>query len=195
MAATPTVSVLTLPSMGYLMVDGQGDPNGPDFKEAVTLLYAMSYTIKMMPKKGVTPEGYEPYKVYPLEGLWSVADGEEFSFGLSRDKWRWTAMIRQPDFVTPEVLSLAMGMYAKKNKGTLHGSRIRLDDFEEGLAVQAMHIGPYSEEPVTLKLIDDFCTENGYRMRGRHHEIYLSDPRRTDPSKMKTILRHPVEKI
>ena len=189
------VCLETVPSMIFLMVDGEGDPNGPAFQEAVTLLYSLSYTIKMMPKKGIIPSGYEPYKVFPLEGLWSVAEGSLFSFELSRDLWRWTAMIRQPDFVTQEVLKSAMDIYAQKNKGTLHASRIRLDRLDEGLAVQALHVGPYATEPETLNQMDEYCLANGFKMKGAHHEIYMSDPRRTDPIMMKTILRHSVEKI
>ncbi|HWQ80534.1 MAG TPA: GyrI-like domain-containing protein [Anaerovoracaceae bacterium] len=205
-AAKP--SVIDVPAMNFIMVDGKGDPNaeGGEYQQAVELLYALSYTIKMGYKKIDKPEGYTDYVVAPLEGLWWLEDGAfdgfDFSALSQKDKYFWTSMIRQPDFVTGEVFERACKEVAKKKPG-LDPAKARLEVFEERLCVQAMHLGPYSGEPETIAQMEAFIEANGYRnaindqrLDGtvkRHHEIYLGDPRKTDPSKLKTVLRHPVK--
>lgn len=183
------VAVVDVPAMRFIMLDGHGDPNGPGFEERVEALYALSFGLKMLPKKGVTPPGYQEYTVAPLEGLWWVAQGC-FDFA-KRDNWRYTLMIRQPDFVIPELFASIQQETARKKKNP-QVLEARLEDFPEGLSLQIMHIGPYSEEPATLAKIYAFAEEQGYTLHGKHHEIYLGDPRRADPAKLKTVLRQPI---
>lgn len=186
-------SLINVPPMNFIMVDGAGNPVGQDFQEAVELLYSLSYTIKMSKMKGNQPQGYYEYVVPPLEGLWWLKDGE-FSFE-QRDNWQWTAMIRQPDFVTEEFFQWA-GIESKNKKHDLQIDKARFDTFAEGPCVQMMHIGPYATEPESMEIMKLFIAENGLTDQvgsgGKHHEIYLSDPRKADPAAMKTILRHPV---
>lgn len=188
--------LIEIPLMNFIMTDGSGDPNNnPCFEQAVELLYGLSFTIKMSKMKENRPEGYFEYVVPPLEGLWWVDDGK---FSLEkRDNWRWTLMIRQPEFVNENVFKWACGELSKKKPG-LATEKARFEAFDEGLSVQAMHIGPYSTEPGTIRKIDDFVISEGLRDKlgsgGKHHEIYLSDPRKSNPENMKTVLRHPVEK-
>lgn len=185
--------VADVPEMPFLMVDGTGDPRGEAYQQAVSLLYGLSYTIKM---KGRDWPGYMGYAVYPLEGLWWLENGP-FSF-TDREGWLWTSMIRQPAFVTPQVLQWAVELTRKKKPG-LNYAAVRLEHFTEGLCVQMMHLGPYAEEPATVEAMRGFMEKEGLRdMTGterKHHEIYLSDPNKAAPEKMKTVLRHPVERI
>ena len=183
-----------VPSMNFIMVDGAGDPNSPVFRRVVEVLYGFSFTIKMSKMKGAQPPGYFEYVVPPLEGLWWVSGGG-FSFER-RDNWLWTAMIRQPEFVTPEVFAWAHNELRKK-KPELRVDAARFETFTEGRCVQAMHIGPYATEPETMLKIEAFMAANNLKDKvghgGKHHEIYLSDPRKANPETMKTVLRHPVE--
>lgn len=191
-------SFVQIPSMRFIMVNGEGDPNtAPAYQQAIELLYGLSYSIKMSKMGGTAPEGYFEYVVPPLEGLWKVTD-EQFD-GLhiiDKNKFHWIAMIRQPEFVTAEVLAAAQSELQKK-KPQLKTQLARLEDWEEGLCAQVMHIGPYdSEEPTILKL-DRFIEEQGYLTditdARPHHEIYLGDPRKTAPDRLKTLIRHPVK--
>jgi len=189
-------ALIEVPKMKFIMTDGSGDPNGnPSFEQAVELLYGLSYAIKMSKMKGEEPAGYFDYVVPPLEGLWWVEDGE-FSL-IARGNWKWTLMIRQPDFVTEEVFSKACEAL-KKKKPEMDVERAYFGEYDEGLCVQAMHFGPYAEEPATMEKIEKAILESGLASRlgsgGKHHEIYLSDPRKADPASMKTVLRHPVER-
>lgn len=186
-------TIIEVPEMNFIMLDGKGDPNGEKYKKVVETLYGVAYTIKMSYKNDKNIEGYFDYVVPPLEGLWWV-DGDKFDL-KERDNWLWTAMIRQPEFVTEEVLQWAIGALNKK-KPELDTSKVRLEKFKEGLCVQSMHIGPYADEPATVLMMQEFMKENNLKddtgnIR-KHHEIYLSDPRKADPLKMKTVLRHPV---
>ncbi|MFZ2448860.1 MAG: GyrI-like domain-containing protein [Syntrophobacteraceae bacterium] len=179
-----------VPPMLYLMADGVGDPNiAPEFPAAVEALYGTAYTIKFSLKKaGVGPE----YTVAPLSGLWWCAGIEGFDVE-NRDIWRWTMMIAQPPHVERAMVDEAVAaLTAKGKKGPL--DRIRFETFDEGLCVQTLHVGPYCEEGPKIEAMHRFVHEEGYSLRGRHHEVYLSDPRRTAPEKLKTILRHPVSK-
>jgi len=187
------VEVVSVPRFQFAMVDGQIERGlmpgtSPDFQEAVQALYNLSYTLKFMSK--LSQSAPLDYSVMALEGLWWV-EGAEFSFE-GTDPWAYTAMILQPAHITPDLYAEALQQMRKK-KGDLPGfARLRLEPFEEGLAVQIMHKGPYSTEKATIEKMDAFANENGYRMHGKHHEIYLGDPLRSQPEKLKTILRHPV---
>jgi hypothetical protein len=187
--------VIDLPAMNFIMVDGKGDPNNNnEFQQAIELLYGLSFTIKMSKKKDAQHEGYFEYVVPPLEGLWWV---DEVGFSLDKkDNWLWTLMIRQPEFVNQEFFNWASSELQIKKRQLLV-EKARLETFEEGLCVQIMHIGPYAAEPESMEKIEDFIKKEGLQDRvgngGKHHEIYLSDPRKGNPEKMKTVLRHPVE--
>jgi hypothetical protein len=185
-------SIVDVPSMNFIMVDGKGDPSKEEYQQAIGALYALTYTIKMSKTKGKQPPGYFEYVVPPLEGLWWIS-GESFSFD-KRDNWLWTSMIRQPEFVDPEMFAWACEECRRK-KQEVDISKARLETFTEGLCVQMMHIGPYSQEPETLAFMRAFMAENGLvdetGSDRKHHEIYLSDPRKTTPDKLKTVLRHP----
>lgn len=192
----PIPTQIEVPAMPFIMVDGEGDPNNNEsFGEAVELLYSLSYAIKMSKMKGLQPEGYFDFVVPPLEGHWWVEDGV-FSF-TDRENWKWTVMIRQPDFVTPDVFKQACATVTLK-KPALPAARARFQSFTEGLCVQMMHNGPYATEPETIARMDVFMEANqlvnAMSLERKHHEIYLSDPRKTAPEAMKTILRHPVER-
>lgn len=183
------VAVVDVPEMNFLMIDGEGDPNtAPAYQNAVEALFAVSYTLKFMVKKD---ENQIDYTVMPLEGLWWVDDMTQFSL-KNKDAWKWTAMIMQPEFVTRELVSEAVNQVEKK-KGLQSGADLRFEPFREGKAAQIMYFGPYSEEASTIERIHRFIREQGNRLRGRHHEIYLSDPRRTAPEKLRTVIRQPFE--
>lgn len=180
------VEVVEVPPMKYIMVDGAGEPNGTPFQVAVGAIYSLAYTLKFRCKKVEKRD----YNVMALEGLW-WAKGK---FDLAkRDSWLWTLMVVQPDFATDKMFAEAfLEVREKKNPPGL--TRARLETFDEGLCVQTMHVGPYSTEPQSMALIDAFAKNHGYRMVGKHHEIYLGDPRRSAPSKLRTIIRHPIAK-
>lgn len=187
-------SVIDVPRMTFITVDGKGDPNtSAEYTAAVELLYGLSYTIKMGSKSILE------YVVPPLEGLWSVDDdfrggGAEIN---DKSKFIWTMMIRQPDFVTEDILEVAKISLAKK-KPNLDISKAKLETITEGLCEQVMHIGSYDDEPATVAALDGFAIENGYVLDindiRRHHEIYISDPRKVAPEKLKTVIRHPIRK-
>lgn len=185
-------TIVAVPPMKYLMVDGAGDPNvSKDYQDAIGALYSVSYTIKMMPKRGIVPPGYVEYSVPPLEGLWWAPPGSMFSLDLPKSSYQWTAMIMQPPFVTAELVQdVIKELKVKKPNPAL--AKMRFEPLEEGKCGQALHIGPYSDEPATIDKLEKLITDSGLHFRGKHHEIYLSDPRRTAPEKLKTILRHPV---
>ncbi|MDD5075877.1 MAG: GyrI-like domain-containing protein [Sphaerochaetaceae bacterium] len=193
-----TPSIISIPEMRFIMVQGKGNPNTSDYyKEAVELLYGISYSIKMSKKKEA-PAGYFNYVVPPLEGLWwfenNFFDGSVMN---RKDEFSWMMMIRQPDFVTSQVFEMAK-KNLKRKKPEIDTSIVKLETFNEGLCAQVMHIGPYDDEPATVALLEAFIDSQGYRtlMSGmrQHHEIYLSDPRKSDLAKLKTVLRHPIEK-
>ena len=194
--SSKVVSVVTVPRMKFLSIDGRGDPNGPEFSTAVGALYSLSYTIKFWAKKHPTPIGFVDFGVAPLEGLWWV-EGTDLgpnNFMADRENWRWTAMIMQPDFVTEDLFDQVLIETSTKKPNPLLGNA-RLCDFQEGLSIQIMHVGPYYSEPATIAKMIAFSNEHGYESNGRHHEIYFGDPRRTAPEKLKTLLRHPVKKV
>lgn len=192
-----TPSIIDVPNMKFIEICGSGNPNkeGGEYKQAVALLYAISYTIKMS-KLGDNPiNGYFEYVVPPLEGLWWNNDESGIDFS-DKSKFCWVSMIRQPEFVTDESFSWACGEVETK-KG-LDSSKAKLTSFTEGLCVQCMHIGDFNDEPVTVEQIELYIKHNqltnDISNTRRHHEIYLSDPRKSDISKMKTVLRIPIKK-
>lgn len=181
-------AVVNVPRMSFLMVDGEGNPNtAKSYSDAVEALYPVPYALKFASKKQLDKD----YVVAPLEGLWSATDPSAFG-RRAKDEWRWTMMIMQPSWITPEMVEQALAVTAaKKNLPAL--PLLRLEEYEEGKAVQILHIGSYDEEAPTLNwLHQEYMPAHGYDFNGRHHEIYLGDPRRTEPSKPKTILRQPV---
>lgn len=185
--------IIDVPSIHFIMIDGWGDPNQKDYQCAVEALYALSYTIKMSKMGGSQPPGYFDYVVPPLEGLWWISEGR---FDLQkRDNWLWTSMIRQPEFVTPEVFLWALEECRRK-KSAVDTSKARFAVFQEGLCVQMMHLGPFASESETVAAMRAFMAGNNLTdetgSERKHHEIYLSDPRKTAPEKLKTVLRHPV---
>lgn len=184
------VSVVTVPELTYLMCDGYGNPNTSRlFKDATEALFSLSYTLKFMVKK---EELQTDYGVMPLEGLWWVDDMSEFSTA-DKDKWKWTLMILQPGLITSKMVEAAKEQVRKK-KGLAMIDAVRLETMNEGLCAHILHTGPYSNEAATIANLHGFIKDNGYKLRGKHREIYLNDMRRTAPEKLKTIIRQPIEK-
>ncbi|MDO4416219.1 MAG: GyrI-like domain-containing protein [Erysipelotrichaceae bacterium] len=187
--------IIRIPSMNFIAVDGSGDPNeeGGEYKEAVGLLYAIAYTIKMSKKGSHQIEGYFDYVVPPLEGFWRQ-DGVNGIDYNHKEKFRWISVIRVPDFVSRNDFEWALKEAEEKKKQDF--SKVKLMSFEEGLTVQCMHYGPFDDEPATVAMMNEFIESQGYvsdfSTERMHHEIYLSDPRRTAPEKLKTVIRHPV---
>jgi hypothetical protein len=187
-----TVSLIQVPKMNFLMIDGKGNPNNnPDYSDALGALYGVAYMLKFAVKKGPLETDY---KVMPLEGLWWTDDMSEFTLE-DRGNWLWRMMIMVPDLVTPEMVTRSIeDLRKKKNPPRLQD--VRFETFEEGLSAQIFHSGPYGEaERPSVQKLHDYLKENGYALRGKHHEIYFNSPLRTDPSKLKTIIRQPAEKI
>jgi len=187
-AAAAKPAIIDVPPMNVLMVDGTGDPNSPAFQEAVGSLYSIAYTLKFAFKKD---KGID-YPVMALEGLWCADDPAVFMSG-KRDEWRWTLLIVLPDLVKKKDVAEAVAAVKKKAKFPRF-PEVRFETFAEGRAAQIMHVGPYEAEGPTVERLHRFIEEQGYRLRGRHHEIYLGDPRRSAPEKLRTIIRHPVER-
>ena len=190
--------ILPIPDMAFIAVDGAGDPNtSPAYAEAMEILYGLSFTIKMSKMTGEQPEGYIDYVVPPLEGLWwTAAPGFDGKPQKDKRAFLWTSLIRQPDFVTEEIFQWAKEKLARK-KPALNLQKARFFRWEEGLCAQVLHIGPYDAEAETIDKLTEYLKKEGYTPdftdTRRHHEIYLSDPRRTAPEKLKTVIRHPVK--
>jgi hypothetical protein len=184
--------LVEVPEFKYLMIDGRGDPSSvPEFAEKIQALYGLAYTMKFMLKQD--RQAAIDFVVPPLSGLWCADDITAFQSGR-KNEWQWTLMILQPDAVTLELLEKAKAKLAAK-KPTPFIAQVELKLLHEGSAVQILHIGPYSAEGPTIGRLHDFMKEQGYTFNGRHHEIYLGDPRRCQPEKLKTIIRQPVRKI
>lgn len=193
--------IVDVPNMKFLMVDGAGAPD-PDegsekdvseFQEAMGALYGVVYSIKMSYKGEEQLPGYQNFKVPPPEALWWMADDSDFD--VKKPKlWRWTLMIRVPGYVTQEIVENYIQKLVIKKK-TDNYKKVYLKDFHEGLAVQLMHVGSYSTEGPNIEKMHAFANKEGYALRGKHHEIYYGDPRRTSPEKLKTVLRQPVSKL
>ena len=177
-----------VPELPFLMIDGAGDPTtAPRYAEALQALYAVAYTLRFALKR--RPDGVDA-PVLPLEGLWWSPDMSAFTTG-DRDAWRWTMLIREPDQVGPEDVARARDdVVAKKHLGAAR--EVRLERWAEGRAAQVLHVGPYAAEGPTIERLHRFIADAGCRLSGRHHEIYLGDPRRSAPEKLRTIIRQPV---
>jgi hypothetical protein len=188
-ASAKEAVLVDVPPMQYLMVEGKGDPGTSiDFKNAIEALYPLAYTIKFMSKI----DNEQDYVVMPLECQWWMDNIEIDGFDENRrDDWKFNVMIMQPDFITHEMFEVALEkVKTKKNPTALH--LVKFETIEEGKVVQIMHLGPYSEEGPTVQKMHNFAYSKGYKLRGRHREVYLSDIRRTQPEKLKTILRQPI---
>ncbi|RIK44501.1 MAG: hypothetical protein DCC55_02220 [Chloroflexi bacterium] len=189
-----TVEIVQVPRLQFAMIDGKIEPghrpgDSPRFQAATAVLFGIAYTLKFMSKQQA--ENPIDYGVMPLEALWWIEEGE-FDFDRP-DNWHFTAMIMQPEHITGALFAEALARQRKKaDAPILHD--LRFASFEEGLCVQTLHIGPYATEPATVARMEAFARDQGYLFHRKHHEIYLSDPRRTAPEKLKTILRHPVER-
>lgn len=180
--------IVLVPKMQFLMVDGSGDPNtSPDYQSALEALYGLAYTIRFGLKKR-DPD--LDFKVAPLEGLWWAKDMTAFTEG-SRDDWEWTMMVMMPEQVTGQDFGVALSEVGRK-KPHLDLSGLRLEYYDEGLCAQIMHLGPYSAEAPTIDRLYSLIVSEGYVRSGKHHEIYLGDPRRTSPERLKTVIRQPV---
>lgn len=191
-----TPGIVTVPAMNFLAVRDQGDPNeeGGTYKQALELLYAVAFTIKMSKLGQHRLEGYFDYVVPPLEGLWWQEGVHGVDYSRKAD-FRWISLIRLPEFVTKEVFDWAIREAAEKKQRDF--TAVEFFPWEEGLCVQCMHIGPYDNEPATVAAMEVFAAEQGYASdfsQGRfHHELYLSDARRTQPEKLKTVIRQPLK--
>lgn len=191
-------SIVTIPQMNFLAVRGQGDPNQPDgeYKQSVQLLYPVAYAIKMSKKGDHFIDGYFDFVVPPLEGFWWQAGVQGVDYSRKAD-FQFISLIRLPDFVTKADFAWALAEATRKKQQDF--SKVEFLTYEEGLCVQCLHVGPYDEEPQTVALMNDYCQEQGYQTAISetrfHHEIYLSDARKVDPEKLKTVIRHPIENL
>lgn len=198
-AAKDKPALVTVPRQRFLMIRGAGNPNGPDFSERVGVLYSLAFPVKMGFKAAYAKDAalrescpYEDYTVFPLEGVWSTSDPND---PLNKDKFVYTIMIRQPDFVARELFEAAFAQTARKKPHPLLGEVV-CGEIEDGLCVQILHKGPFDDEPASFAKMDRFCAENGYvRLNHVHREIYFSDTRRTAPEKLRTILRYQVQPL
>lgn len=192
-----TPQILQVPSMNYVAVRGQGDPNQPDgaYQQALAVLYAVSYTLKMSYKGDHKIAGFYEYVVPPLEGFWWQDGVEGMDYG-KKAQFHWISAIRLPDFISQADLHWAVAEAQRKKK--LDCSQAQFLTVEEGLCVQVMHLGPFDSEPATVALMDAFLEEQGYENdlspTRLHHEIYLTDARKVSPDKWKTVIRHPIRK-
>ena len=191
-AKAGVIAVVDVPPLTYLMVDGEGDPNtAKTFQEAIEALFSLSYTLKFTLKK--SPRAID-YGVMPLEALWWADDPRNFGCAdhqADKSKWKWTAMIVQPDVISQMDVDAAF-VQVRKKKNSVALDRARFETLVEGISAQVLHIGPFSAEGPAIQRIHGFALAAGKELRGKHHEIYLSDPRRTAPEKLKTILRRPM---
>lgn len=185
-------SVVEVPPMHFLMVDGHGDPNtAQEYQDALEALYAVAYKLKFLSKRRMEKD----YVVPPLEGLWWAEDMEVFSSQRDKSAWDWTMMIMQPDWISAEMASDVVELVAKQ-KDLPALPKLRLERYDEGLSVQILHIGSYDDEGPTLDRMHwEFIPQNGYEMHRKHHEIYLSDARKVAPEKLRTVLRQPVRRV
>ena len=191
-------SIVEIPKMNYIAVRGKGNPNNEngEYKQTIGLLYAIAFTIKMSYKGTHKIDGYFEYVVPPLEGFWWQDEMKDSIDYNSKDKMNFISIIRLPDFVTKKDFDWAVEEATSKKK--LDFSKVEFLSYDEGICVQCMHIGSYDEEPTTINLMHKYMKDNGYKLditdNRYHHEIYLSDPRRCDASKLKTVIRHPIRK-
>ena len=190
--------IIEIPSMNYLAVRGKGNPNEVDgeYSRAIAALYGVAYTIKMSYKGAYKIEGFFEYSVPPLEGFWWQENMKGVDY-VHKESFNWISLIRLPDFVRLEDFQWAIGEATRKKKTDC--SRVEFFTYHEGVCVQCMHLGSYDDEPETVLAMEHFANENGccidITSDRYHHEIYLSDPRKTEPAKLKTVIRHPIKKL
>lgn len=183
--------IVTVPPMNFIMIEGKGNPNNEEFALATSALYSFSYAVKMSYKNNDVPVGYYDYTVFPLEGLWDLID--KTLLPTDKNNLKYKIMIRQPEFLT---IDLFEGFISetKRKKPNPYLDKIEWCTIYEGLCCQMLHVGSYDHEPVSFKMMEQFCQNNGYkRISLKHREIYISDPRRTQPDKLKTVLRYKIE--
>lgn len=196
--APPTrPTIVDVPEMAFLMVDGAGNPNeeAGEYTRAVQALYSLVHTVKMSSRAGRTLDGFIEFAVPPLEGLWDFPLDMFDGVHVPKDALTWTSMIRVPEFVTPDVLDWARAEVARK-KSDVDTTGVRVQAWAEGLCVQIMHVGPYDTEPESTERMHEWATARGFAVdlssKRRHHEIYLGNPRRIAPEKLRTVVRHPI---
>ncbi|HPN39491.1 MAG TPA: GyrI-like domain-containing protein [Melioribacteraceae bacterium] len=189
-ASVKDVTFVGIPAFNFLMIDGIGDPNSQNFQNSVAALYSIAYSIKFSCKKN--PQLFD-FTVPPLEGLWYFEENSDY-LKVAREKWQWTLLIMMPEFVTSEIFEKAKTEVSKKKENELVDN-VRFELFDEGACAQIMHIGSYATEEPTVEKLHKTIKKAGYKLSGKHHEIYLSDPRKTAPEKLKTIIRQPIEKV
>jgi hypothetical protein len=196
-APPQTPGLITVPPMNFLAVPGHGDPNEKDgaYAQALNCLYGVAYTLKMSYKGPHQIEGFFEYVVPPLEGFWWQDGADGIDYG-HKENFQWISLLRVPDFVTKKDFAWAIAEATRKKK--MDFAQVELLTYHEGLCVQSLHVGSYANEPLTIAALKDFAQENGYVIditkKRYHHEIYLSDPRKTEVAKLKTVIRHPVRK-
>lgn len=184
--------LITISKHKFLTIKGQGNPNTKGFSDRIEALYSLAYAIRMMLKQGHTPEGYFEYTVYPLEGIWDLTEEGRKSDHLNKEELVYTIMLRQPDFVNDEIVERAFENVGKKKPHKYHKD-VQFEEIEDGLCVQMLHVGPYDNEPETFAIMHQFTMENNLeRASLLHREIYLSDFRRVESAKLKTVLRYKV---
>ena len=189
--AKKTPALVTIPAQNYIMLSGKGDPNDIDFSNRVGALYSLAYGVKSAYKATPLREGIEDFAVYPLEGIWKKTEGDR----LEKEKLKYTIMIRQPDFVTEDLVKEALEVVKRKKPDPLY-NEIQYRTMENGLCVEILHVGPYDNEPVSFEKMDRFADAQGLRrLENSHREIYLSNANRVEKSKLKTILRYAVERV
>lgn len=187
-------TLVNVPKAKYFCIKGQGNPNGEDYSNRVGALYSLAYAVRMMPKNGFTPDGYFEYTVYPLEGLWDLTEEGRKSEVLNKDELLYTIMIKQPDFVTDEVVKKAFEIVNRKKSNPLL-KEVYYDEIEDGLSVQMLHIGSYDNESVSFNKMKEYIKGSNLKIKTLvHREIYLSDPRKVEKDKLKTVLRYRVIK-
>ncbi|MFZ5943178.1 MAG: GyrI-like domain-containing protein [Bacillota bacterium] len=185
--------LITVPEQKFIMIKGKGNPNNKEFSEKVEVLYSLAYAVRMMPKQGFTPEGYLEYTVYPLEGIWDLTDEGKNLDKLNKDELLYTIMIRQPEFVTREVVDRAFENVRKKKPHRLL-DEVVFGTIEDGLSVQMLHLGSYDDESKSFKKMEEFVNYNNFQRASlQHREIYISDARKVEPEKLKTVLRFKVK--
>ena len=195
--AKPQPEIINVPKMLFVMADGEGAPDSSaegntDFQNAMQALFGIVYTIKFWDKKYPAPKDYAKFTMAPVEGLWWTKSGHNFDL-KNPDDWQWTVMLRLPEFVTAEYFQEVVDNCVSRKQSDIY-KRARLEYFTEGTCVQILHIGPYDKEQPNIEKMHAFAIESGYRLDGRHHELYFGDPRRTAPEKLRTILRQPIQK-
>lgn len=188
-----TPGIIEITEMPFIMISGTGDPNGAEFARVTEALYSVAYAVKMSYKSDDVPVGYYEYTVFPLEGIWDLVDKSKPA--TDKSNLKYTIMIRQPDFLTDELFAKFVEQ-TKKKKTNPYLEQLKFKKVNDGLSCQMMHIGSFDDEPESFARMEAFCKENGYaRTDKTHREIYLSDPRKTEMSKMKTVLRFPVQRV